>query len=264
MMTLIDEHMHQCLVIKGTCSLKGEELVQVLVEAIEAYGRLQCIRSDKTVSSSQKKIRKEPLERQNDIIYNELHRNFVSASEPEDTTSPRSFLRVSREHPDAIPEENMEGTVDGSHPDREAPEVLNIRPNLETEAVIMQVLMDQEMAQSRQVDDVDEKDMGNDVTSLDLMRLIEDKGFVDAIGRILITPNDRRIAKDRRDCYWFYIVTNCGTEPKHQYRIPTPAHFDWNEVTKVAHYHLLVNALTQPMQVKERPPVYGENTRHGE
>ncbi len=32
---------------------------------------------------------------------------------------------------------------------------------------------------------------------------------------------------------------------------------DWNEVTKVAHYYLAVNAMTKPMQVREDTPPYG-------
>ena len=36
-----------------------------------------------------------------------------------------------------------------------------------------------------------------------------------------------------------------------------PARLDWNEVTKVAHYYLAVNAMTKPMQVREDSPPYG-------
>ena len=46
MLTLIDEHTRQCLAIKVARSLKSKAPVQVLVEAIEGYGRAQCIRSD--------------------------------------------------------------------------------------------------------------------------------------------------------------------------------------------------------------------------
>ena len=59
---------------------------------------------------------------------------------------------------------------------------------------------------------------------------------------ILLTPNERRVAEDRRDCYWLYVVTGCASAPKLQDPIPDPARFDWNEVTKVAHYYLSVNA----------------------
>ena len=38
----------------------------------------------------------------------------------------------------------------------------------------------------------------------------------------------------------------------------TPARFPWHEVTKVDHYYLAVDAMTQPMKVKEsEPPPYG-------
>lgn len=33
--------------------------------------------------------------------------------------------------------------------------------------------------------------------------------------------------------------------------------FFWHEVKKVAHYWLGINALTQPMRVREQPPAYG-------
>jgi len=43
------------------------------------------------------------------------------------------------------------------HPEREAPDVKLMRPNLETEAVAMQVVMEYEAANGRQVYDVHEK-----------------------------------------------------------------------------------------------------------
>ena len=38
-----------------------------------------------------------------------------------------------------------------------------------------------------------------------------------------------------------------------------PARFPWHEVTKVQRYWLEVNAMTQPMQVKERGETYKPN-----
>ena len=56
-----------------------------------------------------------------------------------------------------------------------------------------------------------EKNLGYDVTSLDLesgdLRLIEVKGIGASTGTVLLTPNERRVAEDRRDCYWLYVVT---------------------------------------------------------
>jgi len=83
------------------------------------------------------------------------------------------------------------------------------------------------------------------------------KGIGDATGTILLTPNERRVAEDRRDCYWLYVVTKCSTKPELQEPIKDPARFQWNEVTKVAHYYLSVDALTRPMQVREESPPYG-------
>jgi hypothetical protein len=148
------------------------------------------------------------------------------------------------------------------HPERETPEVQRLRPNLETEAIAMQIVMKYERSQGRQVYDVHEKNLGYDVTSLDLnsgeLRLIEVKGLAEATGTILLTPNERRVAEDRRDCYWLYVVTNCSTKSQLQEPIKDPARFEWHEVTKVAHYYLSVDALTRPMQVREESPAYRE------
>ena len=125
----------------------------------------------------------------------------------------------------------------------------------------MRVAIEHEEAQGRQVYDVHEKNLGYDVTSLDLasgeLRLIEVKGLGAASGTILLTPNERRVAEDRRDCYWLYVVTDCDTTPRLQEPIRDPARLDWHEVTKVAHYYLSVDAMMQPMQVREETPRYG-------
>jgi hypothetical protein len=147
------------------------------------------------------------------------------------------------------------------HPEREAPEVQRLQPDPETEAIAMRVVIEYERAQGRQVYDVHDKNLGYDITSLDVnsgeLRLIEVKGLSDVTGTILLTPNERRVAEDRRDCYWLYVVTSCGTKPQLQEPIKDPARFPWHEVTKVAHYYLSVDALTKPMQIREESPPYG-------
>jgi superfamily II DNA or RNA helicase len=135
------------------------------------------------------------------------------------------------------------------HPDREAPEVrgFNLRPDPETEAIAMRVVIEHERSLGRQVFDVHEKNLGYDVTSLDLasgeLRLIEVKGIGAPSGTVVLTPNERRVAEDRRDCYWLYVVTGCKTDPKLN-QIPDPARFPWHEVVKVAHYYLSVDEMT--------------------
>jgi superfamily II DNA or RNA helicase len=150
------------------------------------------------------------------------------------------------------------------HPEREAPEVRRLKPNFETEAAAMKVVMEHEEAQGRQVYDVSAKNLGYDITSLDLasgeLRLIEVKGLGAASGTILFTPNERRVAEDRRDCYWLYVVTHCATVPRLQDPIRDPARLDWNEVIKVAHYYLSVNAMTKPMELREDSVPYGDNS----
>ena len=141
------------------------------------------------------------------------------------------------------------------HPERETLDVWHLRPNPETERTAMRVVMEHETAQGRQVDDVHEKNLGYDVTSLDLqsgeLRLIEVKGLAAPTGSILLTPNERRVAEDRPDCYWLYVVTDCANAPKLQEPIRDPARFPWHEVTKVAHYWMDVNTMTKPMELGE-------------
>ena len=130
--------------------------------------------------------------------------------------------------------------------------------------IAMRLVMEHEKALGRQVYDVHEKNLGYDVTSLDVksgeLRLIEVKGLSATTGTILLTPNERRVAEDRPDCYWLYVVTNCASTPELQEPVSNPARFPWHQVTKVQHYWLEVNALTQPMQVREHTPPFGEKT----
>jgi len=127
-------------------------------------------------------------------------------------------------------------------------------------------VMKYERAQGHQVYEVHEKNLGYNITSLDLnsgeLRLIEVKGLAAATGTILLTPNEQRVAEDRRDCYWLYIVTNCAEEPKLQEPIHDPARFKWHEVTKVAHYYLSINAMTKSMQISEDKSDYENDQRN--
>ena len=148
------------------------------------------------------------------------------------------------------------------HPDGDDPEVKRLRPNSETELTAMRVVMEWEKAQERQVEDIHEKNLGYDVTSLDVasgeLRLIEVKGLAAETGTILLSPNERRVAEDRRDCYWLYVVTNCAADPQLQEPIRDPASFPWHKVSKVQHYWLQVDAMTKPMRVREERAGYGE------
>ena len=151
------------------------------------------------------------------------------------------------------------------HPERETLDVRRLRPHPETEMTAMRVVMDHEAARGCQVYDVHEQNLGYDVTSLDLqsgeLRLVEVKGLAGPTGSILLTPNERRVAEDRRDCYWLYVVTACATAPNLQQPIPDPARYPWHEVTKVAHYYLSVNALQQPMEIRETGVCYNAEAK---
>ena len=134
------------------------------------------------------------------------------------------------------------------HPAREAPDVRNLRSNPVTEATAMRVVMEHEAAQGRQTYDVSEKNLGYDITSLDVnsgeLRLIEVKGIGAESGSILLTPNEHRVAQDRRDCYWLYIVKGC-TPPSTPTVMPVkdPAQLPWGEIVKVQHYAITLKDL---------------------
>ncbi|MGB7621068.1 MAG: DUF3883 domain-containing protein, partial [Terriglobia bacterium] len=148
------------------------------------------------------------------------------------------------------------------HPDRDAPEVRRLQPDFETEATAMRVVIEHEQSLGRQVNDVHEKNLGYDITSLDLgsgeLRLIEIKGIGATTGTVLLTPNERRVAEDRRDCFWLYVVTHCNTKPQLQEPIADPARFKWHEVKKVDHYWLEVDAITKPMKIRDESPPFGD------
>jgi len=157
--------------------------------------------------------------------------------------------------------ERVTGMVILPHPERDAADVRRLKPDPETEAVAMKIVIDYEKARGCQVDDVHEKNLGYDVTSLDLnsgeLRLIEIKGLGGASGSVLLTPNERRLAEDRPDCYWLYVVTECKGEPKLQEPIKDPARLQWHAVTKVSHYYLSVDSVKGAMQVREEQEPYG-------
>jgi len=133
------------------------------------------------------------------------------------------------------------------HPEREASEVKRLQPNPETEMIAMRVVMEHEAARGCQVRDVHQDNLGYDLTSLDLesgeLRLIEVKGLAATTGSIVLTPNERRVAEDRPDCYWLYVVTGCASEPTLREPVRDPARFQWREVKKVQHYQINVEAI---------------------
>ena len=93
-----------------------------------------------------------------------------------------------------------------------------MKPNPETEAIAMRVVIEYEESLGRAGLRRSEKNLGYDITSLDLnsgeLRLIEVKGIGDTDGMVLLTPNEYEVAEDRRDCYWLYVATDCNTSPK--------------------------------------------------
>lgn len=147
------------------------------------------------------------------------------------------------------------------HPERNTLEGSNLRTDRETERKAVEAVIAYEKARGCKIEDVQDQNLGFDIRSIHPMsgelRLIEIKGIGAATGTILLSPNEKRVAEDRRDLYWLYIVTHCDTQPRLEDPIKDPARFPWHEVKKVEHYRLEVNAMTTPMQVKEDRPSFG-------
>ena len=144
--------------------------------------------------------------------------------------------------------ERMTSIIVLPHPDRDRPEIANLRPDPETEAIAMRVATEYEQSQDRVVEDVSEKNLGYDLTSIDTnsgeLRLIEVKGIGASTGTVCLTPNEKRVAEDRPDCYWLYVVSSCKSEsPVLNEPILNPAKMPWVEVKKVAHYYLTLSAI---------------------
>ena len=135
------------------------------------------------------------------------------------------------------------------HPDRDQPEIRNLHPDPETEAIAMRTAIEYEQAQGRTVTDIHEKNLGYDITSLDSnsgeLRLIEVKGIAGIDGTVALTPNEKRTAEDRRDCYWLYVVTGCnGPAGPKLMRVGDPAQLAWDEIRKIDHYALNIKTLS--------------------
>jgi Domain of unknown function (DUF3883) len=102
------------------------------------------------------------------------------------------------------------------------------------------VVMECEQGRGQQVYNVREKNPGYDTVRLGLnageMRLIGVEGIVDGDGSVLLSASERRVAEDRRDRYWLYVVSQCNTTPRLREPINDPAPSQWTEAVEVAHY----------------------------
>ena len=75
----------------------------------------------------------------------------------------------------------------------------------------------------------------------------QDRRSRKSIARVSIPQRDRM----------GYTVTDCASAGCLQEPICDPARFEWKEVTKVPHYYLSVDALTQPMRTWGYAAPYG-------
>src|ERR1700683_1458191 len=136
------------------------------------------------------------------------------------------------------------------HPERDRPDIANLRTDPETEATAMRVVIEHETSLGRMVEDGHEKNLGYDITSLDTksgeLRLIEIKGIGASTGTVCLTPNEKRAAEDRSDCYWLYVVTECkSSSPLLNQPIFNPSKMPWHEVMKIEHYYLTLSAINR-------------------
>jgi hypothetical protein len=70
------------------------------------------------------------------------------------------------------------------------------------------------------------------------------KGLAGVEGVVALTPNEKRTAEDRRDCYWLYVVTRCKrAEGPHLMTIKDPAQMEWDAISKIDHYALRASTL---------------------
>jgi hypothetical protein len=149
------------------------------------------------------------------------------------------------------------------HPERNSPATDNLKTDRVTEKKAVAAVIAYEEARGCKIEDVQDQNLGFDLRSLHKTtgeyRLIEVKGIGAATGTIALSPNEKRVADERRDIYWLYVVTHCDTEARLEEPIKDPARFPWHEVRKVEHYRLDINAMTQPLELKEASAAYGGN-----
>jgi hypothetical protein len=152
------------------------------------------------------------------------------------------------------------------HPERNSPATDNLKTDRVTERRAVATVIAFEEARGCKVEDVQDQNLGFDLRGLHPvtgeLRLIEVKGIGAATGTIALSPNEKRVADERRDLYWLYVVTHCDTEPRLETPIKDPARFPWHEVKKVEHYRLDVNALAEPIELKEDPVPYRTGGGH--
>jgi superfamily II DNA or RNA helicase len=164
--------------------------------------------------------------------------------------------------------ERMTSVLVLPHPERDRPDIVNLRTDPETEATAMRVVIEYETNQGRTVEDVHENNLGYDLTSLNTksgeLRLIEVKGIGASTGTVCLTPNEKRVAEDRSDCYWLYVVTECkSSSPLLNEPILNPSKMPWREVMKIEHYYLTLSAITRASIDPRLYPESGRNSDKG-
>ena len=126
------------------------------------------------------------------------------------------------------------------HPDRDNPEIKHLHQDKEVEVIAMGRAIEFEKSQGRIPVDVSSLDQGYDIRSFHPtsgeLRLIEVKGLSAEEGTILLTPNEHRVAQDRKDCYWLYVVTRSKSGDPELRTQQDPACKEWVAVKKIQHY----------------------------
>ena len=147
------------------------------------------------------------------------------------------------------------------HPERSQPEVRRLQPDPEVEATAMQIVIEHERSRGCQVYDIHEKNLGYDITSLDLnsgeLRLIEVKGIGACNGNR--AAHSQRAPRRRRPPRLLLALRRYELQVQsHAFRIrsKTPPVFRGMKSRRWIIIILSVDALTQPMQVREESSPY--------
>lgn len=139
------------------------------------------------------------------------------------------------------------------HPERDSPDVKNLRSDDEVENIAVQKAIEYEEARGWHVESVEADNRGFDLisrkphpedpdTAVDV-RFIEVKGRA-ITGEVLLSTNEHRTAERLKNDYWLYVVFNCATEPE-IHTVNDPAALGWKPIVKIEHYHV------GPQSIKE-------------
>ncbi len=130
------------------------------------------------------------------------------------------------------------------HPEQADPKMRPMVRDEAVEKIAIQVAIDHEEAQGRQVESVEDQNRGFDLisrlphsedhkTAIDV-RFIEVKGRAE-VGDIALSNNEYKTAQRLKNDYWLYVVYNCNSQPE-LHRIRNPIRLGWKPFITIEHY----------------------------